>query len=69
MSGNLRAENYRERQDLSLVKEDGGSPDSSSDSQKEHLRLRSLLVGDKSKHCNKVACPIFLNHCYDLFLT
>lgn len=73
MSGNLRAENYRDRQDSSLVKEDSGSPDSSADSQREQFRLRKLLVGDKSKHCNKVACSIYLNvilismSCYDLF--
>jgi len=59
VSGNSRADNYPDRQDLPLVKDDGGSPGSSSDSQKEHLRLRKLLVGDKSKHCNKVARSIY----------
>jgi hypothetical protein len=36
---------------------DVGTLDSLADTYREHLRLRHLLVGDKSKRSNKVACP------------
>ena len=60
VSGISRAENLRECQELFLDK-DVGSPDSVSDSDRDHLRLRKLLVSDRSKHCNKVFCPIVFN--------
>lgn len=50
-------ETLRDRRATSIEKGDVASLDSVNDPHREHLRLRHLLVGDKSKRANKVARP------------
>lgn len=56
-----RPKNLFDNQDLLLENVDGGSPECLTDSCKDHVRLRKLLVGEKSTTCNKVAAS-FLNN-------
>jgi hypothetical protein len=55
VNGPSKRESLQDRRASSVEKGDVGTLDSLLDTHREHLRLRHLLVGDKSKRSNKVA--------------
>jgi hypothetical protein len=53
VNGPSKRESLQDRRASSVEKGDVGTLDSLLDTHREHLRLRHLLVGDKSKRSNK----------------